>query len=100
MAINVYNGTSGRATTCCCVGLIVACVEIAIAFTVFGSVAVESTYNARQDTELLASVVSDNSNFDSNYSGQLPFEVGNMAFVCRYLLPNPGAASAPIRAYT
>jgi len=45
VAINVDNGTAGTSSRGGGVGLVVACVEIAVTFLVFGGVSVETTNN-------------------------------------------------------
>lgn len=66
-AIDVHDWTSGTTTTCGSTGLVVARIEIGISLFVIGCVSVKTADEARQDTELLTGVVTDNSDFNTNY---------------------------------
>jgi hypothetical protein len=66
ISIDVHDGTTRRPTTCRGVGLIVAGVKVAVSFSIFRGIAVETADDTRQNTQLLASVVTDDSNLDTN----------------------------------
>lgn len=66
-AIFADDRTSRRATTSCRVGLVVACVEIAVSFTVLRCVTVQTADDARQNTELFTCIVTHDANLDTHY---------------------------------
>lgn len=69
--ILVHDRTARTSPTGSSIGLVVAGIEIAISFSVFGGVSVESADDARKNTEFFACIVTDDSDLDTNCMGQL-----------------------------
>ena len=60
------NRTTATPTTGRGVGLVVACVEVAVPISIFRRIPVQATDDARENTQLLSSIITNNSDLDTN----------------------------------
>ena len=67
MTVQIDNRTTGASPTGSCSSLNVVCVEVAVAFAVFGRISIEPTNDTRQYAELLPGIVANYSDLYSHF---------------------------------